>query len=212
MYSDFANKIKSTHNNLIYKYTKQNRILILDGPLMSTTKDLIASGFDGQITVVEQNLATHIKHIKLASKWYNVEVKHAEIHHYLNTVDNTFYAAYFDFTCTPRGSLRDRIFPMRTINLFLKDKTADITLALTFSSRLRVKHNKGYTIEKEVLNMYLRPCFSKRKYTVEEQYFNKYRRTVNSQTMLFWIFRLKHDPNCNPVPILWEGGRKVGYG
>jgi hypothetical protein len=198
MYSDFENADKIDNNRIFMSNIKTDRVLILDGPELRTANYLLENKYEGIIHVVEKDLGTVLMQ-KLQNKSENVKIHGGDVYDFLNK-DNNFTAAYFDFTCTPRGCLATKTYPMSTVDLFLKNKKSDIHLAVTFSTRLKVKYSKKPMAE-EILKNYLKPCFRFNQYEIAEKTVKTYRRHARGQSMAFFMFRLKKNKKINPLNV-----------
>lgn len=122
------------------------------------------------------------------------------------------YMVYFDFMCTPRGNPSKGIFPIEDIWFYLSNNGNDqVVIAMTFSMRMK---KYGENMLDHIITDFVKPCITYSQYRIIETPIEKiYKRTKNSQPMVFLLYVLLRDTSIDPLSVDFfvEDGRKPGY-
>jgi hypothetical protein len=190
------------HKNKINKWIvdesklfPQPSALILDGPYLKTSTELIKTVPQNKITVIEMDEPT-ISVMKQNSKVHPIILQNTLGQYIIDSEIIAQNIIYADYMCSYKTN--SRMSPMDDISDILsKAKSDELLICLTFTARSNSSGNGRKS--HEIINDHLKAIFVDRNYTMVRGNSYSYKRRMG-QSMLFFMYKVK------------KAELKLGYG
>ena len=223
-YKDTRDYKKDINNILIVYYSKKylnkcTGALILDGPLLNTTKTLILSKVvvnSNKIHVPQFNKNDYCK----IKKQNLCKVNLCSMEEYINELSDielqSINLCYFDYMGSIEGNKTNDLFPLEDMYKFLlNNHQSKLIFACTFSTRSYHGLFEDRTKMSEQMNTdFLLPLFKSTQWAIIDQIKPHCYRRKSSASMVFYLYVLKKDYTINPDLVEYphdDAGRIYGY-